>query len=135
MGLLKTLKPEWWFSAHMHTRFTATVEHEGAHGYPVAPPVLNPDEISINHDEFEASPPTHPPAMEAAKCIPRNPDEILLDDEEENVDVPPPPPPPPPFETKFLALDKCLPKRQFLEVGPSFNILKYGFLNYPITGN
>lgn len=117
MGLLKTLKPEWWFSAHMHTRFTATVEHEGAH--PVAPlPVSNPDEIRIDDDEFEGSPPTQSSqtaAMETAKPVPRNPDEIMLDDEEENVDLPPPPLPPP-SETKFLALDKCLPKRQFLEV-------------------
>ena len=105
----------------MHTRFTATVEHEGVRGHPVP----NPDEIRINHDEFEGSPPTQTPqtpAMEAAKCVPRNPDEIMLDDEEENVDVPPPPLPPL-SKTKFLALDKCLPKRQFLEVDLSFNIL------------
>lgn len=130
MGLLKTLKPEWWFSAHMHTRFTATVEHEGVRGYSVALPVPNPDEIRINHDEFEGSPPTQsPPATEAANYVPRNPDEIMLDDEEENVDVPPPPPPPP-SETKFLALDKCLPKRQFLEVDPSFDILKLSVMDF-----
>ena len=114
----------------MHTRFTATVEHEGVRGYPVALPVPNPDEIRINHDEFEGSPPTQsPPATEAANYVPRNPDEIMLDDEEENVDVPPPPPPPP-SETKFLALDKCLPKRQFLEVDPSFDILKLSVMDF-----
>jgi lariat debranching enzyme len=130
MGLLKTLQPEWWFSAHMHTRFTATVEHEGVRGHPVALPVPNPDEIRINHDEFEGSPPTQsPPATEAANYVPRSPDEIMLDDEEENVDVPPPPPPPP-SETKFLALDKCLPKRQFLEVDPSFDILKLPVMDF-----
>jgi len=122
MGLLKTLKPEWWFSAHMHTRFTATVEHGGVRQEPVAPlPVQNPDEIRTGDDEFESSIPTqsaHTPAMEAVECVSKNLDEITLDDEEEGVDMPPPPPPPPPppLETKFLALDKCLPDRQFLEV-------------------
>ena len=44
-----------------------------------------------------------------------NPDEILLDDEEPDVEAPPPAPVPPAL-TQFLALDKCLPQRQFLEV-------------------
>ena len=30
MGLLKTLKPDWWFSAHLHVRFQATVVHNGS---------------------------------------------------------------------------------------------------------
>jgi lariat debranching enzyme len=131
MGLLKTLKPEWWFSAHMHTRFTATVEHEGVRREQVAPlPVQNPDEIRIEDDDFEGSVPTRSartPAVEAVECVSKNPDEITLDDEEEGVHVPPPPPPPP-SETKFLALDKCLPRRQFLEVIPSVNVLS-GSLN------
>lgn len=98
MGLLHTLKPEWWFAAHMHVKFTATVEHS-------APPiteVANPDEIVI--DEDESIPIEH-----------NNPDEITLDEEEADVAAPLPPPPRS-RQTNFLALDKCLPKRKFLEV-------------------
>jgi len=108
MGLLKTLKPEWWFSAHLHTRFEALVVHGDQ-----SPPVVqssegqNPDEIVIEDDDFDGEP--------TVASVIRNPDEITLDDEEDDV-VAPPPPPPPRAETKFLALDKCLPRRQFLEV-------------------
>ncbi len=104
MGLLHTLKPAWWFAAHMHVKFTATVEHPPE-------PILyvdNPDEITIEDDEvMPSAPPTR-----------NNPDEIMLDDEETDVVAPPPAPPqqPPNRETKFVALDKCLPKRKFLEV-------------------
>ncbi|KAF9480797.1 DBR1-domain-containing protein [Pholiota conissans] len=117
MGLLKTLKPEWWFAAHMHTRFEATVAHEDT---PVvaAAPALNPDEIQIEDDEFETVPSSNTAVASAVAEIaplPRNPDEIALDDEEIDV-VAPPRPPAPSAETKFLALDKCLPRRQFLEV-------------------
>lgn len=103
MGLLRTLQPEWWFSAHLHTRYEATVFHQDRPLPPAA--VQNPDEISIEDDEVE----------EEKNSNPRNPDEILLDDEEEDVEVPVLPPPPC-ATTKFLALDKCLPNRQFLEV-------------------
>ncbi|KAJ2965808.1 hypothetical protein NUW54_g13993 [Trametes sanguinea] len=47
-------------------------------------------------------------------ATPVNPDEITLDDEADEVEAPPPPPPPP-TQTRFLALDKCLPRRKFLE--------------------
>lgn len=126
MGLLRTLKPEWWFSAHLHCRFEATVLHPGTEAVndgSAAVVERNPDEIVIEDESFEdeipavaaASAAPSVPAETPAPAVVANPDEIVLDDEEEEV-AKPPPPPPKPIETKFLALDKCLPRRQFLEV-------------------
>lgn len=113
MSLLHTLRPQWWFAAHLHTRYAATVVHAGAPA-PAPVPVANPDEIQIDDEEFDTAPastPAEPPAPAAA----RNPDEITLEEEEDAVEAPAPPPPVA-GETHFLALDKCLPQRQFLEV-------------------
>lgn len=124
MGLLRTLKPEWWFSAHLHTRFEATVVHSGSSSTPATETAgQNPDEIMIDDDDFEAAPIPIPVAVRQAQpatvvsCVPKNPDEITLDDEEEDVAVPSLATPLP-AQTKFLALDKCLPRRKFLEVRP-----------------
>ena len=110
MGLLRQLKPQWWFAAHLHVRFEAAVLHEEILDDEPAPPAqaVNPDEIAIA-DDFDAEP---------AQTM--NPDEITLDDEECDVTAPPPAPKPVRHRTThFLALDKCLPRRQFLEVRPS----------------
>ncbi|KAH9066860.1 lariat debranching enzyme, C-terminal domain-containing protein [Lactarius vividus] len=103
MSLLRNLKPSWWFAAHLHTRFEARVQHD-----PTGPPVVaasNPDEIVIGDEDDDFDVPK-------GTTAPQNPDEIVLENDIETVALPPPPP----RETKFLALDKCLPRRQFLEV-------------------
>ena len=110
----------------MHTRFEAKVIHEPDIPKQDAPKVVpeNPDEIRIDDLETDENVPTILPQTEAggnATVPPANPDEIKLDDEEDEV-VAPPPPPPKPKETRFLALDKCLPKRRFLEVSAARNI-------------
>ena len=145
MGLLRNLKPTWWFSAHLHTRFEACVRHDppettmsssssspppSRSGPP--PRAGNPDEITIDDIDEEvvkgvvedngvgaSSGGVAIPTVAASipPPPPQNPDEITLDDEIEAVE-PPPPLLPPPRETRFLALDKCLPRRQFLEASP-----------------
>ena len=79
------------------------------------PQVGNPDEIAIDDDDDEEAgfdaPSGGAATVQTASTASQNPDEITLEDEIETVEPPPPPPP----ETKFLALDKCLPRRQFLE--------------------
>ena len=107
MGLLRSLKPQWWFAAHMHTRYEARIVHE-SWSKPQRISTQNPDEILVQDDKFGRN--VKPPPAENSFL---NPDEITLSDEAAIVETPPPPP----DETKFLALDKCLPRRQFLEVG------------------
>ncbi|KAI0294274.1 lariat debranching enzyme, C-terminal domain-containing protein [Multifurca ochricompacta] len=142
MSLLLNLKPTWWFAAHLHARFEARVRHDlpeltssSSGPAPVeaagAGAKSNPDEIVIgdldNIDDDELNdkevPNNNSSSSTTAAGVPltgstpaaapaaQNPDEITLDEEIETVG-----PPPPLRETKFLALDKCLPRRQFLEV-------------------
>lgn len=133
MNLLRTLQPDWWFSAHLHCRFEAVVSHEARpssdHAINMNPAKgSDPDEIAIVDDSFtETKPAASSDALmrqgegsQSKKAnettpVPLNPDEIMLDDDLDDVEAPPPPPPPP-KQTRFIALDKCLPKRQFLEV-------------------
>jgi len=114
MSLLRNLQPAWWFAAHLHTRFEARV----LHGPPEPlsserpPRASNPDEITISDEEGKFDAPGGGASVSSASVTQQNPDEITLDEEIENVERPPQPP----RETRFLALDKCLPRRQFLEV-------------------
>ncbi|KAG6807973.1 hypothetical protein H0H92_005862 [Tricholoma furcatifolium] len=115
MGLLKTLRPKWWFAAHHHIRFEATVPHDNPimpEAKDPAPTITNPDEIRIDDDEAADN-----IANENISSVSKsNPDEITLSDEEQDVAAPSQSPHLGSSVTKFLALDKCLPRRTFLEV-------------------
>lgn len=99
---------------------------------PPAPVIANPDEILIEDEGTEVNIPitagnetdssafAHPTDGARESSVPDvalNPDEIVLEDEVEAVL-----PPVKTVETKFIALDKCLPRRQFLEVGLFFDM-------------
>ena len=85
--LLKKLRPKRWFAAHLHVKFEAKFLHDTGTG---AVSQTNPDEIAIDDGDFDV--PDSPIGASPTK------DSTA------------------PEETLFLALDKCLPRRQYLEV-------------------
>ena len=149
MGLLRTLRPRWWFAAHLHVRFEATVVHDrpGELGTP-------PDNAGTSSEAVSSVLPPQSSPGAATRVGNRNPDEITIDVDDEfedavemgpglmaqddhvstsealggglsNVSLDSPQTVSARVsgantrsETKFLALDKCLPKRAFLEVKP-----------------
>lgn len=95
MELLKTIKPAYWFSAHLHVRYPALYTHD-------TKAKVNDHEIELDlEDDYSNNPD-------------ENPDEIDLDLEAEVDETPPNPTGYP--RTSFLALDKCLPNRRFVEL-------------------
>lgn len=111
--ILSKLQPSYWFAAHLHVHYAAIVDHDMwkkgiypastqsilSRGNSNQPIVNNPEEIKINPDEIEISlsddnyddaPAENPPVSEVVSETPK--------------------------VTKFLSLDKCLPRRQFLQV-------------------
>lgn len=117
LDLLKKIKPQWWFSAHLHTKFEALYRHNGKPPKPLgnpdeillddleedggSKPIDNPDEIKIDDDEdFDVENSALTKSMEPV--IASTPEKALTVASVR--------------ETRFLALDKCLPKRDFLQV-------------------
>ncbi|KAG1444840.1 hypothetical protein G6F55_012184 [Rhizopus delemar] len=101
--LLYNLKPARWFAAHLHVRYEAEINHE------------KKDEYSVSARELLG--------RKGANKI-RNSDEIQIDDDSEDINAVSSSSPTNDVDnskvvsktTKFLSLDKCLPRRQFLEI-------------------
>ena len=113
MGLLQTLRPDWWFSAHLHVRFVAVVKHGSSErGLEVGGPTVvpaNPEEIVISDEDIDEDNTTiDADSMQSPDKISLAKDGQLVGSSSHPVVVS--------AETKFIALDKCLPRRDFLEV-------------------
>lgn len=99
MSLLHTLQPKYWFSAHLHVKFNASVSHSNQKANSTKDQLLIPTQaILTNPDTKGASTQstTEFIAPESSGCS-QQPD--LTD-----------------LMTKFLSLDKCLPRRHYLSI-------------------
>ncbi|PNS14730.1 hypothetical protein CAC42_1752 [Sphaceloma murrayae] len=164
--VLERLRPRWWFSAHLHVKFAATVEHVkpsngessiatptketdiGKHTNGIDPQdgtetvprtmapgaAANDDEIDLELEDDEG-PAEASAVLHGANGAPEPAaEEVQTENTEVSEDVraqlpeaftrpKTPPPASLPFpsdisnnQTKFLALDKCLPNRDFLQL-------------------
>ncbi|RYP53726.1 hypothetical protein DL768_001326 [Monosporascus sp. mg162] len=145
--VMDRLRPAYWFSAHMHCKFAAVREYdapvaqeapvasssnsEDVEASKVAGPTANPDEIDLDMDESEDEPSTKV-AAGAVETVAASNSEFVSDDiraqlpasfakSTEQPKISPGQPVPPTITnttTRFLALDKCLPGRKFLQLCP-----------------
>ncbi|KAG0143615.1 hypothetical protein CROQUDRAFT_48625, partial [Cronartium quercuum f. sp. fusiforme G11] len=97
MEILEVVKPSYWFSAHLHVKFAALVRHpqqgkllNPTQGHGETSSVLNPDELHIDVDISSAETFT-PKSLDANASVP-----VRM--------------------TRFLALDKCMPRKDFLQI-------------------
>ncbi|KAG8898672.1 hypothetical protein FRC01_010818, partial [Tulasnella sp. 417] len=104
LEVLKTLRPSWWFSGHMHTRFEAAFRHggsatttEASSGGMVAGETTRD---GIEMDPVDVKEDGKPRQKLGSAHQTRSDDHVRSGAS----------------QTKFLALDKCLPDRDYLEI-------------------
>ncbi|KAI0205559.1 lariat debranching enzyme, C-terminal domain-containing protein [Astrocystis sublimbata] len=148
--VMDRLRPAYWFSAHLHCKFTAIKKYPPPDADPVesetkpqqetSPPVdntpqaqkpaENPDEIDLD-DEDEGEPAETTESSEATPSIPQPPSSGVVTEElraqlpasfaapAQEPRVNPGQPVPASITnttTRFLALDKCLPGRKYIQL-------------------
>jgi lariat debranching enzyme len=102
--LLGKLRPQYWFSAHLHVKFAAFVDHN------VVPTtednegeiVLEDSENDMSESTRQLSPSKRPPPPSTESSAKRPHRETNTSSDKQ--------------VTRFLALDKCLPHRDFLQL-------------------
>lgn len=94
--LLHALKPRYWFSAHLHVKFAAEVHHVGSK-------VSDDDAVDDKKTAAGANDCTNFVGMESNEGICPDRTETNMESLTDQM-------------TRFLSLDKCLPKRRHLQV-------------------
>jgi len=100
--LLKSLKPKYWFSAHLHVKFAAFVDHDALE--PEADEgeiVLEDSDDAMKRDRSPGKRAVSPSATDSESKRQRQEDGSSSTIHQ---------------TTRFLALDKCLPHRDFLQI-------------------
>lgn len=133
--VLSKIQPSYWFAAHLHVHYAAIVDHQmwknGVYP-PSTQAILNGERPS--HNQYQPVKVDNPDEIKIETEA--NPDEIeisLSDDEEDQKEVtkedvqaqtrPETATFTEPKITRFLSLDKCLPRRQFLQVRDEVKIM------------
>lgn len=144
--VMDRLRPAYWFSAHMHCKFTALKKYEApltsntqatqpeesvVETKPEAVKPENPDEIDLDMDDDDDD--DDKPAAPTPRTVPAPVANSVLDDlraqlpasfakpaaqprEPRGTPGQPVPPTIHNTETRFLALDKCLPGRKYIQL-------------------